>query len=151
MGADLIAGHHPHVIQPCEKYRNGHIFYSLGNFMFDFSHSGVVSTGMVATVTIGKDREISCRYSGVRLSYKNTVEPLPGPKFEKYVSFVTKLYNDFVALEDEEYTKRYKSLLKWNHLTQRILMKTSIISEFLRINKEDKLSLVKNLRDYYFS
>ncbi|MCX8016181.1 MAG: CapA family protein [Patescibacteria group bacterium] len=34
-GADLIIGHHPHVIQPIEKYRNGYIFYSLGNFVFD--------------------------------------------------------------------------------------------------------------------
>lgn len=34
-GADLIIGHHPHVIQPIEKYKNGYIFYSLGNFVFD--------------------------------------------------------------------------------------------------------------------
>lgn len=34
-GADLVIGHHPHVIQPIEKYKNGYIFYSLGNFVFD--------------------------------------------------------------------------------------------------------------------
>lgn len=34
-GADLVIGHHPHVIQPIEKYKNGYIFYSLGNFIFD--------------------------------------------------------------------------------------------------------------------
>lgn len=31
-GADIIVGHHSHVIQPYEKYKAGHIFYSLGNF-----------------------------------------------------------------------------------------------------------------------
>lgn len=34
-GADVIIGHHPHVIQPVEIYKNGVIFYSLGNFIFD--------------------------------------------------------------------------------------------------------------------
>lgn len=34
-GVDVIFGHHPHVLQPVERYRNGLIFYSLGNFVFD--------------------------------------------------------------------------------------------------------------------
>jgi poly-gamma-glutamate synthesis protein (capsule biosynthesis protein) len=34
-GADLVLGHHPHVIQPFEKYRGRVIAYSLGNFLFD--------------------------------------------------------------------------------------------------------------------
>ncbi|MBD3290843.1 CapA family protein [candidate division KSB1 bacterium] len=33
-GADLIIGHHPHVLQGVELYRNRLIFYSLGNFAF---------------------------------------------------------------------------------------------------------------------
>ncbi len=34
-GADIIIGHHPHVVQPMEVYKNKIIFYSLGNFIFD--------------------------------------------------------------------------------------------------------------------
>ncbi len=34
-GANLILGHHPHVVQGMEKYHNGVIAYSLGNFVFD--------------------------------------------------------------------------------------------------------------------
>jgi len=34
-GADLIIGHHPHVVQTMEKYQGKFIFYSLGNFVFD--------------------------------------------------------------------------------------------------------------------
>lgn len=34
-GADLIIGHHPHVVQSIEKYKGKLIFYSLGNFVFD--------------------------------------------------------------------------------------------------------------------
>lgn len=33
-GADLVVGHHPHVIEPIERYRGGYIVYSLGNFCF---------------------------------------------------------------------------------------------------------------------
>ena len=33
-GADLVVGHHPHVLQPVEKYRGHYIAYSLGNFVF---------------------------------------------------------------------------------------------------------------------
>jgi poly-gamma-glutamate synthesis protein (capsule biosynthesis protein) len=34
-GADAIIGHHPHVLQSIEKYKDKYIFYSLGNFVFD--------------------------------------------------------------------------------------------------------------------
>ena len=33
-GADVIIGHHPHVLQGIELYKSGIIFYSLGNFAF---------------------------------------------------------------------------------------------------------------------
>lgn len=34
-GADLIVGHHPHVLSSVETYNDSVIFYSLGNFVFD--------------------------------------------------------------------------------------------------------------------
>ncbi len=34
LGADLIIGHHPHVLQGMEVYKNRTIIYSLGNFSF---------------------------------------------------------------------------------------------------------------------
>lgn len=34
-GADIVIGHHPHVLQPLEIYKNKPIIYSLGNFVFD--------------------------------------------------------------------------------------------------------------------
>ena len=34
-GADIVLGHHPHVLQGFERYKNGWIAYSLGNFLFD--------------------------------------------------------------------------------------------------------------------
>lgn len=34
-GARAVIGHHPHVLQGIERYKNGIIVYSLGNFIFD--------------------------------------------------------------------------------------------------------------------
>lgn len=34
MGADLVIGNHPHVLQPVEEYKGRYIIYSLGNFCF---------------------------------------------------------------------------------------------------------------------
>jgi poly-gamma-glutamate capsule biosynthesis protein CapA/YwtB (metallophosphatase superfamily) len=40
-GATIIVGHHPHVVQGCERYGGGVIFYSLGNFFFpDYRYKG---------------------------------------------------------------------------------------------------------------
>jgi poly-gamma-glutamate capsule biosynthesis protein CapA/YwtB (metallophosphatase superfamily)/uncharacterized membrane protein (UPF0127 family) len=44
-GADLVIGHHPHVIQDIEKYKDKFIFYSLGNFIFDQNFSKETMTG----------------------------------------------------------------------------------------------------------
>ena len=38
LGADLIIGTHPHIIQIYENYKNKYIFYSLGNYFFPNFH-----------------------------------------------------------------------------------------------------------------
>ena len=54
-GANLIIGHHPHVIQPIEKYKNGYIFYSLGNFIFDQMWSMDTREGIAIQINFLKD------------------------------------------------------------------------------------------------
>lgn len=39
-GADLIVGHHPHIIQQVELYKGKTIIYSLGNFLFPQTYYG---------------------------------------------------------------------------------------------------------------
>ena len=56
-GADLVIGHHPHVVQPVESYRNGYIVYSLGNFVFDQDFSPETMEGMLLEVEI-MDKQI---------------------------------------------------------------------------------------------
>lgn len=59
-GADLVLGHHPHVVQPLERYRGKIIAYSLGNFVFDPSLASIRDGGrgwsamLVATLSKGR-------------------------------------------------------------------------------------------------
>jgi poly-gamma-glutamate synthesis protein (capsule biosynthesis protein) len=57
-GADLLIGHHPHVIQPQENYQDKLILYSLGNFVFDQSWSQSTKTGLIAKITF-EDKKIT--------------------------------------------------------------------------------------------
>lgn len=38
-GADIVIGHHPHIVQPFEIYKNRPVFYSIGNFAFGTGNS----------------------------------------------------------------------------------------------------------------
>jgi poly-gamma-glutamate synthesis protein (capsule biosynthesis protein) len=54
-GAQVVVGHHPHVIQTVEDYRRGVIFYSLGNLVFDQFQRRDTQRGLLAeTVFLGK-------------------------------------------------------------------------------------------------
>ena len=46
-GADAIIGHHPHVVQNIDVYKEKPIFYSLGNFIFDQYFSVDVEQGLL--------------------------------------------------------------------------------------------------------
>ncbi len=50
-GATLVIGHHPHVVQPEEKYKGGLIFYSLGNFVFDQYQRDATQHGEIVQVS----------------------------------------------------------------------------------------------------
>jgi len=54
-GADIIHGHHPHVLQPTEIYKNKPIFYSLGNFVFDQNWSKETSNSEFVILTVDKE------------------------------------------------------------------------------------------------
>lgn len=51
-GADIIIGHHPHVVQPLKYHQGKPIFYSLGNFVFDQMWSEQTKSGAIGFITI---------------------------------------------------------------------------------------------------
>ncbi len=46
-GADVVIGHHPHVVQGIERIEGSPVFYSLGNFIFDQYFNQSVREGLV--------------------------------------------------------------------------------------------------------
>jgi len=50
-GAEMVVGAHPHVVQEHEVYGGKHIYYSLGNFVFDQYFSDDVRNGLMLRVT----------------------------------------------------------------------------------------------------
>jgi poly-gamma-glutamate synthesis protein (capsule biosynthesis protein) len=51
-GADIVVEGHPHVVQKNETYKNGYIFYSLGNFVFDQNFSEETMKGQMVKILI---------------------------------------------------------------------------------------------------
>ena len=49
-GADLVIGHHPHVLQRIEEYKQGLILYSLGNFVFGSFSNRVNESALVKVI-----------------------------------------------------------------------------------------------------
>jgi poly-gamma-glutamate synthesis protein (capsule biosynthesis protein) len=51
-GADLVIGHHSHIVGEIEEYKGKYIFYSLGNFVFDQKFSKETMEGLMLKVSI---------------------------------------------------------------------------------------------------
>lgn len=56
LGADIVIGHHPHIIQKVEVFQNRPIFYSVGNFAFGTGNSHAES--MVLGVDFQPDQTV---------------------------------------------------------------------------------------------
>ena len=67
-GADLVIGHHPHVIQPIEKYKDSYIAYSLGNFVFDQNFSEETTKGLLLEAVISGGKIASLNPLEIKIS-----------------------------------------------------------------------------------
>ncbi len=92
LGANLVLGHHPHVLQGVEKYKKAYIVYSLGNFCFGGNSNPSDKDTMIARPTfIFKNGKLKVRQTVLRIipcclssttSYNN-YQPTPKKGSEK--------------------------------------------------------------------
>ena len=73
-GADLVLGHHPHVIQPVEKYKQGWIAHSLGNFIFDQNFSEETMEGILLEVIV-ENKKIQ-KISQIKIEISENFQPV---------------------------------------------------------------------------
>jgi poly-gamma-glutamate synthesis protein (capsule biosynthesis protein) len=79
-GADLIVGHHPHVLQGIERYHGKIIAYSLGNFVFGGHSRSANSETAVLKVRFAKD---TMEVQAVPVSVRNW-QPAPADSSAAY-------------------------------------------------------------------
>ena len=82
-GADLVYGHHPHVLQPVEEYNGKIIMYSLGNFVFDQMWSEETKESIIANVTFSKEGVEKIEFTPLKIydySQPRTVDAITGEK-----------------------------------------------------------------------
>lgn len=72
-GADLVVGHHPHVAQEIEKYKEKTIAYSLGNFIFDQPFSEETMNGLALDVVCSNPHE--CKANPVYVKINKDFQP----------------------------------------------------------------------------
>jgi len=93
-GADIIVGHHPHVIQGMEKYKHGFILYSLGNFnvvdreINEFARGG---NGLVVKFLITKQG--IDKYYFIPIKLNDHLKPIliPQKEEQKFSHFIKKI------------------------------------------------------------
>lgn len=110
-GADLVLGHHPHVLQGIEKYQGKYIVYSMGNFCFGANRNPADKDTVIFQQTFtfadgSKTDEITmkiipCSISSVnnRNDYKPT--PLEGEEAERVIKRMNEYSRDFGVEFDE--------------------------------------------------
>ena len=86
-GADLVCGHHPHVLQGIETYKGRNIVYSLGNFCFGGNSSPSDMDTMIYQQTFTVDSDgvkednvtniIPCSISSAAYEGYNNYQPTP--------------------------------------------------------------------------
>ncbi len=104
-GADLVIGHHPHVLQGIEEYQGKYIIYSLGNFCFGANRNPSDKDTMIFTQTFtfveGEKTEdtivriIPCSLSSVttRNDFKPTVAV--GEEAERIIGRINEFSKDY--------------------------------------------------------
>ncbi|MFA6322257.1 MAG: CapA family protein [Candidatus Buchananbacteria bacterium] len=67
-GASLVLGHHPHVVQTFEKYQDGYIIYSLGNFVFDQTWSEDTQEGLMLKIVFQSKKIKSIEFLPIKIN-----------------------------------------------------------------------------------
>jgi len=107
-GASIILGHHPHVVQGIERYKNSLILYSLGNFLFDFLWNRRARETMIANLFIS-DHGIDYEILPVYISPSYQVEIMEEKPSKEYAAYVNKLSGNILKenILDEDHHYKY--------------------------------------------
>lgn len=120
-GADLVCGHHPHVLQGIETYKGRNIVYSLGNFCFGGNSSPSDMDTMIYQQTFTIDADgvkkdnvtniIPCSISSAAYDGYNNYQPTPaeGDEATRILGKINERSSWISTAEGSSFTAKYNS------------------------------------------
>ena len=120
-GADLVCGHHPHVLQGIETYKGRNIVYSLGNFCFGGNSSPSDMDTMIYQQTFTIDADgikkdnvtniIPCSISSAAYDGYNNYLPTPaeGDEATRILGKINERSSWISTAEGSTFTAKYNS------------------------------------------
>lgn len=120
-GADLVCGHHPHVLQGIETYKGRNIVYSLGNFCFGGNSSPSDMDTMIYQQTFTIDADgvkkdnvtniIPCSISSAAYDGYNNYQPTPaeGDEATRILEKINERSSWISTAEGSTFTAKYNS------------------------------------------
>lgn len=120
-GADLVCGHHPHVLQGIETYKGRNIVYSLGNFCFGGNSSPSDMDTMIYQQTFTIDADgvkkdnvtniIPCSISSAAYDGYNNYQPTPaeGDEATRILGKINGRSSWISTAEGSTFTAKYNS------------------------------------------
>ena len=120
-GADLVCGHHPHVLQGIETYKGKNIVYSLGNFCFGGNSSPSDMDTMIYQQTFTIDANgvkkdnvtniIPCSISSAAYDGYNNYQPTPaeGDEATRILGKINERSSWISTAEGSTFTAKYNS------------------------------------------
>jgi len=121
-GADVVLGHHPHVFQPVERYRDGVILYSLGDFVFDLFWRKSYLDSAIARLDFTESAAPAVTLTPVTFGKSSTLRKLSAVERDLFLETLRRRGEQIANVCDEEYAPgvaemlsrhdRYDALLK---------------------------------------
>lgn len=120
-GADLVCGHHPHVLQGIETYKGKNIVYSLGNFCFGGNSSPSDMDTMIYQQTFTIDADgvkkdnvtniIPCSISSAAYDGYNNYQPTPaeGDEATRILGKINERSSWISTAEGSTFTAKYNN------------------------------------------
>ena len=108
-GANVILGHHPHVLQGIEKYHGGIIAYSLGNFVFD-KWQKYLRESIILRISLSKERVVNVEAIPIFINENFQPEILQGNAAITLLRKLNKLSSMLTSMDlnDPDYVSKYK-------------------------------------------
>lgn len=143
-GADIVIGHHSHVVQPVEKRDGSVIVYSLGNFIFDLPWFPEAIDGAIAKIPISKSGMIeNVKIVGTRINESLAVRNMDDHEFHIFSERLLH-YCQSLSLDNDEYDAAVERV---NKLIQGPLRRAKLIYFFRNLAKGDTLAKIRFLID----